>query len=207
MTRKVHSVRAQYIDLGLSAKDSEAIAKWYDALSNNYDELYGEEQAQKHARVLGLLGNKETKLILDLGCGTGKLLGSLSSKTQTAVGIDLSVQMLAKAKQRIAWDATHLIRADGSHLPLQNGVADGVVSISVTESGPKLIEHLNEISRVSSSEATLAMSIFGTDDKTVRQLLGESSTELVATLSDRERLYLRQRKRLVNKSFESSALV
>jgi ArsR family transcriptional regulator len=189
--------------MGLPAKDPEAITKWYDALSNNYDELYGEEQAQKHTRVLSLLGNDEFNIILDLGCGTGRLLKLLSSRTQTAVGIDLSFKMLAIAK-RSADGAIQFIRADSAHLPLRNRIADGVVSVSMAESGPTSSQHLNEVSRVASDQATLVITIFGSDDQIIGQPLAESSIELVACISDRERLYLRRgRKRQV----DSSALV
>src|SRR5436853_6046133 len=114
----------QYIHIALPAKDTEAITKWYDALSKNYDELYDEEQGKKHAKVLQLLGNKEFKIIVDVGCGTGKLLGLISSKSRVGLGIDLSGQMLIKAKQSTTDTGIQLVRADASHLPLQDQVAD-----------------------------------------------------------------------------------
>jgi ArsR family transcriptional regulator len=177
----------------LPAKDTETITKWYDALSKNYDELYHEEQSKKHAKVLQLLGNKDFKIIIDVGCGTGKLLGLISSKGQLGVGIDLSGQMLIKAKRRTTDSGIQLVRADASHLPLQGQVADAVTSVSMTESGPVSEEHFNELSRIATRNATLIMTIFDDKDHTSWKQPNETKLELVASFSNRERLYLLDR--------------
>jgi len=192
----------------LPAKDPETITKWYDALSRNYDELYGEEQGKKHAKVLQLLGKREFTIIVDVGCGTGKLLRLISPRSQVGLGIDLSVQMLNRAKQRTEDTGIQLVRADASHLPLQDHTADGVLSVSMTESGPVLEKHFNELSRIATKDATLIMTIFDDKDRTSWRQLGQTRIELVASLSDREQLYLLDMgKRRVRASSESSALV
>ena len=73
----------------MPAKNTETITKWYDALSKNYDELYGEEQAKKHAKVLQLLGNREFNIMVDVGCGTGMLLELVAPRCQVVLGMDL----------------------------------------------------------------------------------------------------------------------
>ena len=192
----------------MPAKDPETITKWYDALSRNYDELYGEEQDKKHAKVLQLLGDREFNIIVDVGCGTGKLLRLISPRSQLGLGIDLSVQMLNIAKARTADTGIQLVRADASHLPLQDHIADGVTSVSMTESGRVLEEHFNELSRIATKDGTLIMTIFDDKNRTSWKQLGESRIELVASLSDREQLYLLDRaKHRVKASSESSALV
>ena len=192
----------------MPAKDAETITKWYDALSKNYDELYGEEQNKKHAKVQELLGNRAFKIIVDVGCGTGKLLGLISPRSQVGLGIDLSVEMLNIAKQRTKESGIQLVRADASHMPLQDHVADGVTSVSMTESGPVLKEHFNELSRIATKDATLIMTIFDDKDRISLKQLSETRIELVASLSNREQLYLLDMaKHRVRASSESSALV
>ncbi len=192
----------------MPAKDPESITKWYDALSRSYDELYGEEQNRKNAKVLQLLGDKQFKIIVDVGCGTGNLLELISSRSEVGLGIDLSLQMLNKAKQRITDSGIQLVRADASHLPLQDHIADGVTSVSMTESGPVFEEHFNELSRITTKDATLIMTIFDDKNRASWKQLGETRIELVASLSDREQLYLLDRaKHRVKASSESSALV
>jgi len=205
---RFNALAEQYIDIALPAKDAETITKWYDALSKNYDELYGEEQDKKHAKVLQLLGEREFKLIVDVGCGTGKLLERVSPRSRVAVGIDLSVQMLKGAKQRATGNDVQLVRADASHLPLQDQIADGVTSVSMTETGPGLKEHFNELSRIATKDATIVMTIFDDKNWTSLRQVGETRIELVASISDREQLYLLDRaKRRVEASSDSSALV
>jgi ubiquinone/menaquinone biosynthesis C-methylase UbiE len=183
----------QYIDIALPVKDTETITKWYDALSKNYDELYGEEQSKKHGKVLQLLGNKEFKITVDVGCGTCILLELIAPRSQVVLGIDLSIQMLIKAKQRATGTVIQLVRADASHMPLQDHVADGVTSVSMTESGPVLNEHFNELSRIATEDALLIMTIFDDKEQTSWRQLHESGIELVAALSDREQLCLLER--------------
>jgi hypothetical protein len=78
----------------------------------------------------------------------------------------------------------------------------------MTESGPVLDEHFNEISRIATEDALLVMTIFEDKDRTSWRQLKETGIELVATLSDREQLYLLDRaNHRVRASPESSALV
>jgi ubiquinone/menaquinone biosynthesis C-methylase UbiE len=192
----------------LPAKDPESITKWYDALSRSYDELYGEEQDKKHAKVLEFLGNRDFKIIVDVGCGTGKFLGLISPRSQVGLGIDVSLQMLNRARQRTTDDRIELVRADASHLPLQDHVADGVTSVSMTESGTVMEEQFNELSRIATNDAMLIMTIFDDKNRTSWKQLGETRIELVASISIREQLYLLDRsKHRVRTSSESSALV
>jgi len=192
----------------LPAKDAQTITKWYDAISKNYDELYSEEQNKKHVKVRELLGNRAFKIIVDVGCGTGKLLGLISPRSQVPLGIDLSVEMLNIAKQRTTDTGIQLVRADASHLPLQDHIADGVTSVSMTESGSVFEAHFIELSRIATKDATLIMTIFDDKDRTSWKQPSETRIELVASLSDREQLYLLDKaKHRVRASFESSALV
>jgi len=192
----------------LPAKDTETITKWYDALSVGYDELYGEEQNKKHAKVLQVIGKREFNIVVDVGCGTGRLLEFLAPRSKLALGIDLSVRMLSKGKQGRTDLGIQWIRADASHLPLQDRIVDGVSSVSMTESGLVLDEHFSEISRIATEDALMVMTIFGKKDRTSPRQAKETGIRLVATLSDREQLYLLDRARhRIRASPESSALV
>jgi ubiquinone/menaquinone biosynthesis C-methylase UbiE len=192
----------------LPAKDTETITKWYDALSTNYDELYGEEQNKKHTKVLQVIGKREFNIIVDVGCGTGKLLELIAPRSKLALGIDLSLRMLSKGKQRTTNLGIQWMRADASHLPLQDRIVDGVTSVSMSESGPVLDAHFNEISRIATEDALVVITIFGEKDRTTWRQSKETGIELVATLSDREQLYLLDMaNHRVRASPESSALV
>jgi len=79
------------------------------------------------------LNDKQVRNCLDLGCGTGRWFHILK-KAERAIGVDLSRDMLNKAKEKIKVDNYSdiaLIQADLFHLPLKENLFDCVVSIGV----------------------------------------------------------------------------
>src|SRR5438445_8557306 len=81
-------------------KDERQVAEWYNALSGSYDELYTQEQSRKYETVLGFLGNRHFKVLIDIGCGTGTFLEKASEMYDYAIVIDLSAKMLLIARKR-----------------------------------------------------------------------------------------------------------
>jgi ubiquinone/menaquinone biosynthesis C-methylase UbiE len=174
----------------LPAKDTETVRKWYDAVSNGYDELYGEEQSKKHAKVVKLLGDKTYSVVVDVGCGTGSFLEAFALRSKIVLGVDVSIQMLTIAKKKAPDSTIELVRASASYLPLRDQVADGIVSVSVTQSGPMLEEHSDELLRIAKEHAPLVMTVFANEDQAFWKQPNPAVVKLVAELSDRERLYL-----------------
>ena len=82
----------------------EEIKRWYDALAEGYEELYGEEQEKKIEYILSnyrkLFGSKIYDIGLDFGCGTGISLKLLQSISKIQYACDISSKMLQIARQR-----------------------------------------------------------------------------------------------------------
>ena len=173
-------------------KEPEAIASWYDALSTTYDDLYADEQSKKHQKIIETLEDREFGRFVDVGCGTGRLLETISSSSRLALGIDFSRQMLIKAKQRLHNRSAQFIRAEAAHLPLQDHVADGVVSVSVSEHGPSFAQQFQELSRIATKNAVLSMTVFNDKNHTFHDELSRKKMELVTSLSDKELLWTRR---------------
>ena len=184
--------KPQYIDLALPPKEPEAIASWYDTLSGSYDYLYGQEQEKKHRMIIETLKNREFERFVDVGCGTGRLLETISSKTQLALGVDISREMLIKAKQRVSDHSVQFVCAEASYLPLRDRVADGVVSVSVSEHGSTFAKQFRELSRIATAGAVLSMTVFCDRSRIFQKQLEGNAMELVASLSDREQLWARR---------------
>ena len=173
-------------------KEPEAIASWYDALSSSYDDLYADEQNKKHQKLIETLEDREFELFVDVGCGTGRLLEVVSSSTRLALGIDLSRQMLIKARQRLHNRSAQFIRAEASHLPFQDHIVDGVVSVSVSEQGPSFTQQFQELSRIATENGVLSMTVFSDNKPTPHDEFVRKKMQFVASLSDREQLWTRR---------------
>ncbi len=163
--------------------------EYYDALSRSYDELYGQEQAQKHGMIEELLKGRKFVLAVDVGCGTGIFLQQANRCYQTAIGIDLSREMLKKAQSRKT-SKVHLIMADASSLPIKDGAADLLVSVSLTEAESTLPQILAELERIARKSTTLSLTVFqqpGTGGR-----LPSQKVEHWTKISARENLYIVQ---------------
>ncbi|MFB6206581.1 MAG: trans-aconitate 2-methyltransferase [Haloglomus sp.] len=74
--------------------------------------------------LVDLLDPATDATVLDLGCGTGDLTATLADQAETAVGIDQSAAMVARARGR--HDEPRFVRGDLRALPV--AAADGALS-------------------------------------------------------------------------------
>lgn len=91
--------------------------------------------------------------MLDVGCGTGDLARSLRRRGQLAVGIDLSLGMLAAARP----GGAPLIQADAAALPFRTGATDAAVSGFALRNFADLAGVLKELGRVVRPGGRLAL--------------------------------------------------
>jgi trans-aconitate 2-methyltransferase len=98
--------------------------------SSAYHRLSG-PQVSWGKKVLSRLKLRGDEVVLDAGCGTGRLTAELLDALPhgRAVGIDLSKNMLASAHQHLAGFTSRvsLVACDLLHLPFENAF-DGIVS-------------------------------------------------------------------------------
>ena len=129
------------------------IKERYDELGASlYDLRYTEEQKTKYELILGELDNP--MLALDNGCGTGLLFQFLDS---TMVGLDLSGELLRKARERTR-NSHYLVQGDSESLPLRCSVFDTVVSVTVIQNLSRPEKFVEESARVSKPNATIIIS-------------------------------------------------
>jgi SAM-dependent methyltransferase len=70
------------------------------------------------------------ELVLELGCGNGRVLERLTAKTETAVGIDTSYESLRLASELLCNSSRcHLAMMDAAALGFRDGCFDAVVCI------------------------------------------------------------------------------
>lgn len=106
-----------------------SVKKTYRFLASIYNFIYG-KSLQNGRVVLGkCMAYEDKKRILEVGVGTGLTL-SLYPANSEITGIDISTEMLEKAKQRIeilGLKNIKLLAVDGEHAGLPNEYFDHVV--------------------------------------------------------------------------------
>ena len=120
------------------------VKRLYDETARVYDRRYEEIQGKKYQFVLENVF--QTGKILDLGCGTGMLLGELAKRCELAVGVDSSHGMLKVARER--GRDFPLVCADADYLPFPARCFDAVVSVTLLQNMPAPSKTVREMVRV-----------------------------------------------------------
>lgn len=88
--------------------------------------------------------------ILDVGTGTGRFAKYFQDAGFQVVGIDLSLSMMAKAREK---NLRNLLQADAHHLPFRDGTFDGAIMIHVLHLVRDWVQVVHEVGRVSKKVA------------------------------------------------------
>jgi len=105
-----------------------------------------------------LLCKKQSKILLDIGCGPGILLNS--SNAPLKIGLDISLESLKKGK--ILNPKMELIQADATQLPLKNNCFSNIISMHLIPvvkilRGDDWIKSANEIVRISKENSEIIL--------------------------------------------------
>jgi ubiquinone/menaquinone biosynthesis C-methylase UbiE len=108
-----------------------SVQSWYRRLAGEYDRRWSAYVAASTRETLRRTRVGPADRLLDIGCGTGALVGAVGRGTPgvRAVGIDLVPAMLAVARRKVGAGA-QLAAADAERLPFRAGVFDVAVSSS-----------------------------------------------------------------------------
>lgn len=90
----------------------------------------GKERMRRRAELLIEHGNlKEGAIVLELGCGTGLYTQEIEKSGAAVVPIDISVDLLRKARQRVL--GAYYINTDAHCLPFADSSFNAVVGVSI----------------------------------------------------------------------------
>jgi ubiquinone/menaquinone biosynthesis C-methylase UbiE len=85
------------------------------------------------------------RAILDVGIGTGRFAEYFNNSGFKIVGVDVSLSMMAKAREKRLRD---LVQADAHHLPFRDGAFDGAIMIHVLHLVRDWVWVVGEVGRV-----------------------------------------------------------
>ena len=122
----------------------DAEAAWYDTIFADYTNIV------EVPATVGPLGDP-TGILLDHGCGTGRITTYLAEKLgQPVIALDYSIEALRLLLPRIAGQDVLAVHADGRHLPFRNRAFVGITSAEVYEHfrAPDRKRVLKELNRV-----------------------------------------------------------
>lgn len=128
---------------------------------NEYKDYDKERTDNYHNFIRELEIEKITKFakgkkVLEIGCGTGLVLGIIAKIAKSAEGVDLSSGMLKSAKEK----GLKVTQANVINLPFKDNTFDVVYSLKVLPHVPKIREALKEISRVTKKKGVLILEFY-----------------------------------------------
>jgi len=139
-------------------------AEKYDSLRGFYEIGYG---GMRERKLLSLFCRGTS--IINVACGTGRLLPFLAEKGFDVVGIDLSKRMLNVAKHKTAaHKKVHLIQCDAEFLPIRNSAIDEIVCSRAFKLFPNPLETLKEWSRTLDEGGKVIVSLETSDPLWIR---------------------------------------
>ena len=143
----------------------------YARLAPIYDRRWAFYIHQSIGATLNYLNIEPPHRILDLGCGTGRLLHDLSSRFPEAqlVGLDFSQEMLNIAQERLS-DGVELQVGSADNLSFLDQSFDLVISTSAFHYFPNPVIAIQEATRVLKTGGTLVISDWCSDYWTCRIL-------------------------------------
>jgi len=120
--------------------------EYFDQIAAEWDRLLEEETLARLREIVAGLEIEPGARVLDVGTGTGVLLPLLLEKGGRVVALDLSWEMLKRARAK-SYPVAY-VQGDAQNLPLPDGAFDWVICNAVFPHFPDKLRALREIRRV-----------------------------------------------------------
>ena len=127
---------------------SRAVQGYYDTAAGWYDR--GRQRGHRYHQLVDDLAvelierHGRGRDVLEVGCGTGRILGRAAGLARTAIGVDLSGGMLAHARAR----GLTVVQGSATALPVADASVDLACSFKVLAHVPDVRGALAEMARV-----------------------------------------------------------
>jgi SAM-dependent methyltransferase len=106
-------------------------------------------------------GSVADRVVLDIGCGSGRFVDVARLKGAKVIGIDYSLAVDAAARQFADDPGVCICQADALKLPLRTGSMHGAFSIGVLHHTPQPSRGVEEAARVLAPGGWFAVAVYG----------------------------------------------
>jgi len=106
--------------------------KYFDSIASEWDSLFSEEERIKEA--VDLMNISPDEIILDIGCGTGRLIPHLQKRLKSrgmVFGLDFSLEMLLNAKMKKYSRLTEFVNGCAEYLPFKEKRFSRIICFAV----------------------------------------------------------------------------
>jgi SAM-dependent methyltransferase len=127
--------------------------------ASTWDTKFGADQPA-YAAAVAEAQLSEGGTAIDVGCGTGRALQSLRRAvgwSGTVIGIDLTPQMLAAARQQARDIYGTLILGDALRIPIRDAAVDAVFAAGLITHLPDAYRGMHELARVTRTRGRLVL--------------------------------------------------
>lgn len=134
----------------------------FNIQATTYDTDKNGEHARKlYPHIIDKLADITFYNLLDVGCGTGEILNTVSILYPAALlyGIDISEEMLKKAKEKLL-NTAELSLGDAEHLPYESGKFDLLICTDSFHHYPNPQIAIEEFHRVLKTDGHLILADF-----------------------------------------------
>jgi ubiquinone/menaquinone biosynthesis C-methylase UbiE len=119
----------------------------YDAIAQAYDQRYERNEFRALESVVDDFATRgESQRLLEVGCGTGHWLARLAARGVAVAGLDASLEMLAKAREKLA--DVELVHGRAESLPWHDASFDRVLCINALHHFSDKVTFVREARRV-----------------------------------------------------------
>jgi ubiquinone/menaquinone biosynthesis C-methylase UbiE len=146
----------------MSTTKTEKIRKHYDTVADTYDHHYDHHRGKRYHTHLSnhlLKALPDGGNLLDIGCGTGLFVDKYIHNGGTAIGLDISGGMVAKARHRCK--TCDFVVGTGEKLPFADNSFNAISSVLVFSYVKDPAAMLSEVYRVLQPGGSVALCTLG----------------------------------------------